>query len=1609
MRKALLLVVICLLAVPCPAEIQVGDELLANGGFDKLDGRGRPVGWRWVAGAHVRKEKANAWVEIDRYGAVGQDLAIDPNWMKLKVRFRMRVTGVQRGDEGWKNARLAMQWVDAAGKHVDPWPDVLWAEGTTRWQPYERVFLIPRGAATLQFTPAMFGKPGGKVEYDDLSVTLVRLRATKKEDLPAPDGYEKAWDLADAWRARSATRETVCLNGLWRFLPVPDGNAAAPPTGPQGWGWFNVPGVWPRAAEGGPQDLHISPYMEDRTDLERLDQAWYEREVAVPKHWAGRRVAIDLGLVQTHARVFLDGREAGAAFFPGGEVDLTRHIRPGAVQTLAILVTARPLEKERTVFMAPDRAITSKASISLRGLTGDVMLVSRPAGESLDDVRISTFTRNSMIRVDARIGGYGGKRRVLRARVLEKGKLVKEIASGPMPPGHLQGGLACLTARWADAKRWDLHTPGNLYDLVLRLEDSAGGLIDETLPIRFGFREFRIDGRDFTLNDKRIHLRALFGRNINGQADLACIEACRRTCRRIKAYGFNHLITANYHFQPGAVGYMDGLFSAADEEGVLCSFSLPHFRDFNYKLNTPAQAARYRALCEWLIRRARHHPSVVMYAMSHNATGYKGDQNPLRIDGIFDPEDPNVGGRPNRNRAQARLAAAIAKSIDPTRPVYHHQSGNLGDVYTLNIYLNWAPMQERSDWLAHWATKGVKPLFFVEWGLPHISSWSSYRGPNFIWRSEEFQSLWDAEFNAEYLGDEAYKLTDARIRSRELEEQLWATGKPFHWGRLIQHFRDDADNHIRMKAMFANDNWRCLRAWGISAMLPWDQEQLWRKKVEGFAGGARAVAYAPSRLKQPGIVADRQSASESWLYHPDANQIAPTALGEAFLRWNQPLCAFIGGGPDADDFTDKAHNYSPGETIRKQLVILNDTREAVTCTTRWRLAPAGKGRATAPPTAAGKDVRMTVPPGGKMDVPIAVSLPNDANGTYALAAEADFGAGGKQADTFALHVLPKSTALVVPAKRVALFDPKGMTAKLLEKVRVECERIDANADMSKYGILIVGREAVGLTTRLPDLSRVRDGLKVLVFEQSAETLSHRLGFRVNVHGLRRMFAGRFGASGLYDLEEDHLRDWRGAATLVAPHLPIEGVERDNPRWNWCGLSNTRVWRCGNRGCVASVLIEKPPVGDFRPLLSGGFDLQYAPLLQYSEGKGHVIFCQLDVTGRTAFDPAAIAICRGLLKALDRAGRKIPRTVLYDGDARGERLLDRLAISHRPYAPVKRTDKRRRLRLIVLGPGTKHAAELARDKPKLAYVVALGLGGEEFQRFIPKDATTRSVSAYEDQVGPHCALLRTGVSCADLAWRTKRKVDVPFFPARGPRPPLFYDYFGAGTFLCQVAPWMFDYKARPYLRTSYRRNVFLVSRLLHNLGATAKTPLLERLSTPGGRSEFALPGQWVGQVDREGAGREAGWWKPDFNPAGWKPIRVPGMFDEQFPGLTPAYNGLFWYRLRFKLPKDVARKGLTLDLGAIDDESWVWLNGRALGEVTKKTHPKDYWAVPRKHPIPPGLLRFGGENVLVVLVNDTYQKGGIRGKPDLQAPGAWLNSYYVQEPVADDDPYRYYRW
>src|SRR5262249_58354395 len=94
--------------------------------------------------------------------------------------------------------------------------------------------------------------------------------------------------------------------------------------------------------------------------------------------------------------------------------------------------------------------------------------------------------------------------------------------------------------------------------------------------------------------------------------------------------------------------------------------------------------------------------------------------------------------------------------------------------------------------------------------------------------------------------------------------------------------------------------------------------------------------------------------------------------------------------------------------------------------------------------------------------------------------------------------------------------------------------VEAKAGLGGWDTLIIGRNAVTPDGPGPDLTGVRDGLKVIVFEQSAATLERRFGFRVAEYGLREVFPRVPDHPLLAGLGAEHLHDWRGAATLLPP-------------------------------------------------------------------------------------------------------------------------------------------------------------------------------------------------------------------------------------------------------------------------------------------------------------------------------------------------------------------------------------------------------------------------------------------------------------------------------------------
>jgi beta-galactosidase len=97
--------------------------------------------------------------------------------------------------------------------------------------------------------------------------------------------------------------------------------------------------------------------------------------------------------------------------------------------------------------------------------------------------------------------------------------------------------------------------------------------------------------------------------------------------------------------------------------------------------------------------------------------------------------------------------SGVARGLDPTRAIFAHHGGDVGDVHTVNMYLNMIPLQEREEWLSAWAASGEMPFMAVEFGPPLSNTF--LRGRNGFGKrilTEPFVT----EYAAMYLGRDAY-------------------------------------------------------------------------------------------------------------------------------------------------------------------------------------------------------------------------------------------------------------------------------------------------------------------------------------------------------------------------------------------------------------------------------------------------------------------------------------------------------------------------------------------------------------------------------------------------------------------------------------------------------------------------------------------------------------------------------------------------------------------------------------------------------------------------------------------------------------------------------------
>src|SRR5438128_1810798 len=199
-----------------------------------------------------------------------------------------------------------------------------------------------------------------------------------------------------------------------------------------------------------------------------------------------------------------------------------------------------PLKEVLFASTTTNLAKEMRGSVERRGLCGDIYLASSPSGARVSDLKVDTSVRKGEVTLSAAVQGLAADLPyTLRAEIREGSQAVRAFTSKAFKAGDLREGRISLTEKWMPEKLWDLHTPQNMFHAHVWLADAGGKLLDAYHPVRFGFREFWIDGRDFFLNGTRIFLSAVPLDNAQVGARAAAYEGAKETMKRLQTFGIN--------------------------------------------------------------------------------------------------------------------------------------------------------------------------------------------------------------------------------------------------------------------------------------------------------------------------------------------------------------------------------------------------------------------------------------------------------------------------------------------------------------------------------------------------------------------------------------------------------------------------------------------------------------------------------------------------------------------------------------------------------------------------------------------------------------------------------------------------------------------------------------------------------------------------------------------------------------------------------------------------------------------------------------------------------------------------------------------------------------
>lgn len=491
--------------------------------------------------------------------------------------------------------------------------------------------------------------------------------------------FQQTFAPSQSWTHPSETisRQSICLNGKWQFAPadLPAGFKEGIDPAPE-LPVFNKTGL-EKTPIRIPSPWNVNNFA-DKNGLggdfvtfpsypkhwESIKMGWLYRKFKIPANWKGKVIKLHFEAVAGNAQILINGENVGHHFdiFLPFDLDITKYVHFGAENELCVGVRKASLFDHRGEHGRRSYQAGSFWGQHIAGIWQDVELTAT-SPTYIDNVYVEPLVDADKLVAEVRLRNESDRpaRMQLGGNAYAWHNLAgKDILSAPVPAGELdktpalrletqlvtipaKGELTVtLTAKVNQRlKQWSPEAP-NLYGLVIKAGDA------DVKYTRFGWRQTRIQGKDFLLNGKPIILKG----------DSWHFMGIPQMTRRYAWAWFTALKAANLnavrlHAEPYPSFYLD----MADEMGIMVlDESAMWASDGGPKLDDPAYWKDSEQHMAGLVKRDRNHPSVFGWSISNEIM-------PV-VRGVMH----NPPGMREQLVNHYRIWADTCRKLDPSRP-----------------------------------------------------------------------------------------------------------------------------------------------------------------------------------------------------------------------------------------------------------------------------------------------------------------------------------------------------------------------------------------------------------------------------------------------------------------------------------------------------------------------------------------------------------------------------------------------------------------------------------------------------------------------------------------------------------------------------------------------------------------------------------------------------------------------------------------------------------------------------------------------------------------------------------------------------------------------------